>query len=83
MTPELQKLCLLCLFLSVGPSVYVVCMCVNMSMGLCVCVISHAFNMVYFLLFQDIVGKLVEQSDTFKTKTEFSQEKYIKKKKKK
>nr|KAG5700895.1 hypothetical protein BaRGS_012302 [Batillaria attramentaria] len=32
---------------------------------------------------QEIVGKLVEQSETFKTKTEFSQEKYIKKKKKK
>ncbi|KAL8611138.1 hypothetical protein ACOMHN_064428 [Nucella lapillus] len=32
---------------------------------------------------QDIVGKLVAQSETFKTKTEFSQEKYIKKKKKK
>ncbi|XP_076463840.1 tRNA (adenine(58)-N(1))-methyltransferase non-catalytic subunit TRM6-like [Babylonia areolata] len=32
---------------------------------------------------QDIVEKLVEQSETFKTKTEFSQEKYIKKKKKK
>ncbi|KAK7103104.1 tRNA (adenine(58)-N(1))-methyltransferase non-catalytic subunit TRM6-like [Littorina saxatilis] len=32
---------------------------------------------------QDIVGKLVEQSETFKTKTEFSQQKYIKKKKKK
>lgn len=32
---------------------------------------------------EEIVGKLVEQSETFKTKTEFSQEKYIKKKKKK
>jgi tRNA (adenine-N(1)-)-methyltransferase non-catalytic subunit len=31
----------------------------------------------------DIIGKLIENSDTFKTKTEFSQEKYIKKKKEK
>ena len=41
---------------------------------------------IYVLLFfvlQDIVDQLVENSATFKEKTEFAQQKYIKKKKKK
>ena len=38
---------------------------------------SHCFAL------QDIVDKLVEHSATFKGKTEFAQQKYIKKKKKK
>ena len=40
-------------------------------------------SMIAFFDLQDIIGKLVEQSETFQTKTEFSQEKYLKKKKKK
>ena len=36
-----------------------------------------------YLRFQDIVDQLVENSATFKGKTEFAQQKYIKKKKKK
>jgi hypothetical protein len=39
--------------------------------------------MCLLLFFQEIVQQLIENSTTFRDKTEFAQDKYIKKKKKK
>ena len=36
-----------------------------------------------YIFFQKIIGHLIENSTTFKEKTEYAQEKWIKKKKKK
>lgn len=46
-------------------------------MNVCVCVFSSP------LASQEIIQQLIDNSSTFKDKTEYAQDKYIKKKKKK
>lgn len=51
---------------------------------MCLYVVANKFcSHVLLCVFKEIVQQLIDNSTTFKDKTEFAQEKYIKKKKKK